>query len=285
MRVDNYSNMGRTITKYENSEGNTLIDILPEVTGEYDDIILLMGVNDYYNQLPFGEFNSSSTEELNGALNEFNTWLCTNQRAAKVHIVTPLKSGRTDMISYTNPANLSMYVDCICTNAVFYGWQIIDAHAFAPNINPYVNADWYRDETHPTDEYAPVLAEYIMRNIVSGASQHMQIPTCLNLTPESTAFAFFNEDGGCSLVFEDYPVSGTGVVEVMKLPATLTPEHQITGIVYAVNDKGEYKGYPITNIGTDIVVLAGEDTLTDVINGEIASYTLRHNSTMPLLSI
>ena len=285
LRVDNYSRMGRTITKYEEDANNTLLDTLLEVTENYDDIIIFMGVNDYYIQSPFGEFNSSSTEELNGALNELNTWLYDNQRSAKVHIVTPLKSGRTDIINYMNPANLSMYVDCICANAVFYGWQIIDAHAFAPSINPYVNTEWYRDDTHPVDEYAPILADYIMRNIVSGASQHIQIPTYLNLTSDSTAFAFLDETGQCTLMFHDYLISGTGVVNVLKLPDSLIPEHQVTGIVYAVNDKGEYKGYPITNIGSDVVVLVGNDTVVGVINGQMGSYTFRHNSSMPLLSI
>lgn len=285
VKVDNYSKMGRTITKYEGNERNTLLDTLAEVTEKYDDIIVFLGVDDYYNQVPFGDFNSSSAEELNGALNELNAWLLDKQQSARVHIVTPLKSGRTDVINYKNPANLPMYVDCICANAVFFGWQIIDAHAFAPSINPYVDESWYREDTHPTDEYAPILADYILRNIVSGASWHAQIPTYLDLTSDSTAFAFLDESGQCTLTFHDYRVSGTGVVSVLKLPDTLIPEHQVTGTVYAVNDKGEYKGYPITTVEADVVVLVGDDTVNSVINGQIGSYIFRHNTLMPLSSI
>lgn len=244
-----------------------------------------MGVNDYYNQVPFGKFDSGSTEELNGALNELNTWIYEKQRSARVHIVTPLKSSRTDIINYINPANLSMYVDCICANAVFYGWQIIDAHAFAPNVNPYVNEEWYSDTTHPTDEYAPILADYILRNIASGASEHISIPTYLDITADSTAFAFLDEKGQCTLEFHDYRINGTGVVTALKLPETLFPEYQVTGMVYAVNDKGEYKGYPITVIGGDVVVLLGNDTVDGVMNGQIGSYVFEHNAAMSLKSI
>lgn len=286
--VDNCSHAGRTISLIDNNDDhNSLIYALENLESDldYDDIILFMGVNDYYNQVSFGEFYSNDPHCFNGAVNYFHDFFKEKCPEAKIHIITPLKSARTDIISIANPSNLPMYVDNLCTKASYYGWQIIDAHAYAPQINPYVDTELYYDETHPVPEYGRKLSEYILENISNGQSSHDQIATQMNLNLDGTIWAYIDSSGKCTISFSNYEIEGTGMVKLMDIPTSLNPETQIYGSIYTTDSNEGVREYSVVVINGAVYALLGNDHIDESICGSLEPYTFLHNSTHLLVSI
>ncbi|HEX2935805.1 MAG TPA: SGNH/GDSL hydrolase family protein [Bacteroidales bacterium] len=281
--VTNKSLQGRTITDYTGSGSNTLNSILSTITGTFDYIFLFMGVNDYFNQVTIGSIGDTATTTLCGALGQFNNWVNTNQTNAKVMCVTPLKTNKS---GFTGTIVLQFYVTAICSMAIWNGWQIVDAHSFAPKINPYVNASWQIDGIHPTDSYAAFLSKYILQNLISGKSSvgtnsNVSIGVLDVTGTSSKVTAYINANGGISFTVSNFTVTSTGNIKICDLPSYIATSKQIFGAGYINAANGASMCVALATVGNAIYVVVPTDpgyvgTLYGSLTGGYVQYCINH---------
>ena len=232
--VANYSLQGRTITQYEQSRGNTLIDTLSTVTGEYDHIIVFLGVNDYFNQLPLGDFNGyvEGNTTFCSAMLAFKDWVTANNPKAMVTFITPLKTNRSGFLA---PIVIESYCIAIRAYCSWFGYQLIDAHSYAPLINPHDSrmSGWQFDGIHPIDAYGDIFSEWVLRQIISESSSSGEASYAMRIEDANgtaqTTEVRFNAKGQVWYYTHDFPIRATGNVKIADIPVQYTPKEVAIG--------------------------------------------------------
>lgn len=166
--------------KFKNvsTAGYQLSRILTNIDGESganpDIIILFGGINDYRYNTPLGNINDSATNTFNGALNNIYSKFVAKYPKAKVFVISPLKNAVTTN-SQSAYVPLPLYAGVLSEKCKRFGWEFVDAYNNAPLIGTYTTAQqaWYdsADGTaylHPSVQYSPYLAQFIMGCVVSG---------------------------------------------------------------------------------------------------------------------
>lgn len=276
--VSNYSLQGRTLTQYAQNRGNTLIDILPTIQGEYDNIIVFLGVNDYFNQLPLGSVNISVTGNTTfcSSMMVFKNWVCDNQPDARVTFITPLKTTRAGFLA---PILLESYCIAIRSYCEFYGYQLIDAHFFAPLINPQdaSMAIWQSDGIHPIAAYGPIFSDWILRQIISGSSSIGNASYAMRIEDETgqsiNTEVRFNSAGQLWYYVHDYPIRSTGNVKLATIPAQYIPKEVAVGSAWLLN----YGIVPLLTISNGLyAVIPADAPTTQPLTGLTGMTTLEY---------
>lgn len=237
--ITNLSLSGKTLAKI-GGETNNLPTTLSSVSGEYDIIVLYLGVNDWMRQVPLGTFISGDNTTICGSLKYFNEWKTQNYPNAKVVCITPLKSKKAD---FTGHKLLQLYASCICSNALFFGWGIIDAHSFAPLMNPNANNIFTIDGIHPNEAYSQIFADYIYNNmskeencVGTNFSSYVAIGDAGGAS--NRIFCEISGDGLMSYDITNYSVSGTGSIKLADIPEECKPRNNKTGVGVVVLENG-----------------------------------------------
>lgn len=283
--VTNVSLQGRTIAKYSESGNNTLLDILPSISGQYDLIIVALGVNDYFNQLPLGYFYDTSGDGTTvcSALVEFNSWITANNPTAKVTWISPLKTKRE---GFLGSIILQSYIACIYANATFFGWQFIDAHSFAPLINPYVQgmSNWQSDGIHPVAAYGVHYSEWIIKNLMSGCSTYGKINYTLRiedaLSTSEHVEVRADEYMNLSYYVHDFPINATGNIKIADIPAQYTADNTVYGMGWLTG----YGSVVLTTVGSALYAVIPDGASSGTLNGDTtispATYTMSASASL-----
>lgn len=230
--VTNISLQGRTIVTIDD-ETNNLNTRVQSVTGDYDYIIVFLGVNDWSRQTPLGQFMTDNTAAtIAGSLRVFNTWKRTNYPNAEVIIMPPLKSKKTD---FTGHKLLQMYKMAICSAGMYFGWTVIDTHSYAPLINPNVSTDFSIDGIHVTDAYGPFLARFVYDNVSKGTSMvGFGAMTQLGIGDvngvSNRVITTISEDGALTISVADFPITSQGSVKLAEFPEECLPNGSPQGV-------------------------------------------------------
>ena len=268
--VTNHSLQGRTIGKYTGAT-NTLVNALNTVpAGTYDYIIVFLGINDWVNVVDLGYINDNNVDSVCYNIGAFQSWHRSNQPQARVTFITPLKCN----IVNVRHRLTQFYARAIISCATFYGFQIIDAQSFAPLLNNEHIDDWTIDGLHPTDSYAPYLADFIFGNVASGVSSvganlwhTSEIITDVN-SNNNTVECDYTGDGRISYRVKNFSVSTNGLIKIADLPE----ENQSRDTLYGqgfITVTGT--SYPVTMLSTGSALYLYKPTT--VPNGDFAGCT------------
>ncbi len=250
IEVENFSLQGRTIGVYSGAT-NYLMNVVGNIpAGEYAEILVFLGVNDWLNQTALGSLQATDNNSVVTNMRLFYNWVRQNHSGSRVTWVLPLKS------SYANDIRhrlLQFYCAAIASAATYLGFSVIDAHSFAPLICHYNMNDWMRDGVHPVDAYSPHLARFIFNNLIARTSS---VGLDGILTTEAIGdvgghadrvFALYDGIGNISYKVENYSVSGSGNV----LLANLEPENYTSTTAYGVGTiTASGTSYPVILLST-----------------------------------
>ena len=276
--VTNMSLQGRTIGNVTGSNNN-LNNVTSTITERYDKIIVFLGVNDWHNQVPIGRFNSGDNNTVCGALKNFATWASRNQPSAEITFITPLKSKIND---FTGHKLLQFYVSCICANAAFFGWQVIDAHSYAPFINPNATVNYTRDGIHPTDDYSPYFSDYIYDNFekeVSSVGCEFNTDLGIGDVGGSSNRISCNIDSKGNLGFNinNFTISTNGSVKLADIPEECMPAISKIGTGVIKQADNNFASVFLTIVGTALYVSNPNGVVGDLygsINGMYTQWSL-----------
>lgn len=164
--------MGTTVNNVSLS-GRTIIDVsnfLAGVTGDYDIIILFVGVNDCILNTRLGWWDDSGNGSFYGAIGEVCKIIWSKWASANVFYISPLKTIDGRMLQNNPYQPLDLYRNAIYTQCRNYGWHFIDAHSNAPLLNPdlpFLKDRYQPDGLHINAAYAPIFAKYVISNLIS----------------------------------------------------------------------------------------------------------------------
>lgn len=156
--LTNYSRSSRGLCVKDNQNLYTGYEIIDatDISG-YDTVILWLGLNDFYQGIWTGNYDSSDTTKIWGALNGIASKL----HGKDVFVVTPMQTGGTSSI---NCVTLSLIRIILANWARYNGFMIING----VNIPGFYKSSSYWDGIHPKNEYTHIIAEYIFEKIISG---------------------------------------------------------------------------------------------------------------------
>lgn len=229
--VVNHSRQGRTIGVYTGAT-NTLVNSLASVpSGNYTDIIVFLGTNDWINQTPLGRLNVDNNNSVITNIKLFDAWRSVNYPNAKVTFITPLKARVADDIRHKL---LQFYNKAIISACMFYSYKIIDAHSFAPMIQTEHISDWTIDGIHPKTDYSPYFADYILDSLCSETSCGCDlIHTTLAIGDvggsATHVFAEYDNNSVCYRV-TNFEASSVGLVKLADLPEECKTVAPIYGV-------------------------------------------------------
>ena len=213
----NNSASGRTFSAVGSAN---LPAVLPNITsGDYTDIILFLGVNDW--QL------DATPDQMRQAIETFTNWHNQYFVDAKVHIITPLKT----LQSRNADMPLDYYRGHLLKMGQKKGFNIIDAYGSAPFFNGNItfNSDRYSgrngqsgDGIHIRSTYAPIFAQYVFRN--------MPNLSCAATYVDTTGFT--NKASQVSGITWDLYYASTGQIDIVfRLPSSYVPSGTITQLL------------------------------------------------------
>lgn len=166
-------NQGVAGSSYAVRDGQT--DSAVERAGSIkgDLILIEFGVNDWASNVPLGEFGSSDTNTLYGAVDYAYNTIITNNPNARIMVIISTKenghSGWYDSYHKTKYGSHVDYVNIIKEVAGKYSLPIIDLFNNA-GISPYNEAQasqYFRDGLHPSQAGEYVYARKIVEGINS----------------------------------------------------------------------------------------------------------------------
>ena len=141
-------------------------DVILSTTIQYDIVSILLGFNDYNNNLPLGTINDSECSTIYGALNRIAKHFEMHYSNSFVFFMTPYKSRNWNT---TNNAgyNLSDVSQAVKEVAKKYDILVLDMFNLGQFELEMYNAD--SDGVHPSQEFfenytAPQIVEFIRKN-------------------------------------------------------------------------------------------------------------------------
>lgn len=233
--VTNVSHVGRTFSA---SREDNLISVLGGIpTGEYTDIIVFLGVNDWASD--------ATLEQMSTAFDSLNDWIVGHYPTAHVHMCTPVKSDK----SFNPDVPLDYYrTILIKQGAMQHGWSIIDTFAEAPMYNGNVGnlRNLYTlDGLHFKPTYAPVFAEYMLRRVLNGTSSYVALfgtqVVLSNFFDNKNLIVYYNSNGILSAYIDlgNYTPSSK-IVQIGTLPVWAKPILDTCNVVYS-SSGGNFK--------------------------------------------
>lgn len=138
------------------------------MTGEYDIVIVFIGVNDYYRQYPIGNIADTSPLSVFGALYTIVKKCLTFSAVPELYIMSPIKNN----VANTLPVQCNIYRAAYYTAANMFGFNYIDG-SNAPYLNVAnlgVTDRYLSDGTHPDSAYELILYRYIINSILNGGA-------------------------------------------------------------------------------------------------------------------
>lgn len=232
----NMSLSGRTLS---NVRTNNLASLLPNITGTYDYILLQLGINDWEDQATYSQMTS--------AINDFKSWLDSNQIGAQVYIITPFN---TQLNTAKIPCTYYRYI--MKKQFSSRNLNIIDAYYNAPNfaMKDDVTRSVYSyngDGIHPNATYAPIFANYVYKAFMFGdlvqnygRRDFEETNISINNTPLR---AYIDDDGMITLLCDPSNWTPTSeLVDLGTLPEWCRPYVAITFMSYCstVSGGGEF---------------------------------------------
>ena len=160
--VTNYSRSSRGWCVKDNQNRYTGYEIIDatDISG-FDTVILWLGLNDFYQGIWTGNYNSSNTQHIWGALNGVASKL----RGKNVFVVTPMQVGGTSSIPCVT---LSLIRIILANWARYNGFMLING----VNIPNFYKTSSYWEGIHPKNEYTHIIAEYIFQAMVKGGETY-----------------------------------------------------------------------------------------------------------------
>ena len=144
-----------------------------KISGVNSDLILIAyGINDFYSNIPLGEFGNSDTKTFYGALETTYSTVLENNPSARIMVITPMKTTGYNQLpdSYTeNNQGLieEDYVNAMQKVASKYGLPIIDLYNNA-GMSPFSSAQsslYFRDGLHPNQAGEYIYARKVIEAI------------------------------------------------------------------------------------------------------------------------
>lgn len=243
--ITNNSVSGRSIAKYSGYV-DSLVDTVDNLSvGDWDYVIISVGINDWSNQSDIGSLDVSSSFDYT-KFDEALTY-CVNTLAGKapnagLFIVTPLNC---KVATKTIP--LLVYANAlkgVAGRGIANGHDITIIDGFcAPNyiINGSNETPYSMDGLHPNAAYAPILARYIAESMMNGGSPICKASITKNLILNSDIL-------DTSLSWARYTVFSDGSVEIF-LDVTIA-----SGATYAPFITGGIPDYILSSINLAIWV-------------------------------
>lgn len=214
------------------------------VTGTYDYIIVMLGVNDAYHQASLGTLSYTNVDYniFSGSLGYLNSKILEKNPTAEVFFISPLKNNYDN----TNKIFVDVYRSYIFHACNMFGWHFIDGGSDAPLLEPMITSNktmWISDGIHPNPTYAPYLGDFILQNILKSGSNKIGIRQSVMdassfLTSGYTGLTakiLFRTDGTSSIFATGSISMGAGVtINLMQgLPAFLSSTNVALGsLVY-----------------------------------------------------
>lgn len=168
--VTNYAVPGaRFYPEDNNSISNQILNISPST---YDILIIMGGVNDFYNNTQLGSPFQTDVSSFWQTLLKIGNHLTGSRTAVnppKVYMITPLS------VTNTTPNEVGLSLDCyriaLGSFANYYNLTLINGNK-VPSWNP---VEGTTDGTHPKSETTHIIADYIIRKMISGGDAGVEI--------------------------------------------------------------------------------------------------------------
>lgn len=162
---ENITNNSASSRAFTTTSVPGLYQIIDDITGNYDIIIVFCGVNDYLQGKNLGNRNSGVRTNYNGAMNHVGDVLKTKYYNSQIYFVSPLKTTYVD--DNTLPfTTLDMYRQAMYDFCKVNNFHYISGYDF-PNYNPNISQyDVFSDDgLHPINTYSQKLCDYILYHI------------------------------------------------------------------------------------------------------------------------
>lgn len=251
--VTNYSASGRSLSAVRND--NIIAHLSDIPAGNYTDIIVFLGVNDWASSATFTQITT--------ALDSLKNWVDQTHPDAVVHFVSPVKCAD----SYNASIPIDYYRGVMCKQINRYGWYHVDAFSEAPNYNGGItfNADrWTLDGIHFKPAYAPLFANYMFARIKTRCSTfNANYVTDVTIGAASgfTVVCYYHSDGkvniycNCGSSFTPPGIA----TEITTLPAWLIPILPVSTEGYSIaNGKKDFLGGYIRSDNGKLYVTCGD---------------------------
>lgn len=170
--IDKLNNIANKVTNMSKS-GRKMIELpaaLSTITDwDYDIVIVLLGVNDFNNNVPLGNYGANYNIYYTDAIRQsyeiiHNNVLATTRKFENLFFITPLyHTAGVNALGYPS----WYYNACITGFCKRWGCKWINGYEFPMSGELY--SSWTLvDGLHPSTQYASVMCDYIIGKLLSG---------------------------------------------------------------------------------------------------------------------
>lgn len=156
--VNNYAKSGTMITGDAGWAAT-----ISNYSSDADVNVVMLGINDFWNNKPLGQYDSTSNNEFIGAVKNLLSYIAAHWPNSINYVIfnTPVESNTGGKFGMDR-----LYQWIEYKIAKYYGFLVIDTHSCLPNYNPQVpqwKTAYCPDGMHPNSAYEPILADIISR--------------------------------------------------------------------------------------------------------------------------